>query len=107
MNELNETTAAYNAALDAANEARKTLTANKQAYDLAEAETLAEGVEGKNAQERKANLETQLVTEKQVMATAESQYEDAKTELAKAEANLKNARYKARLLEGLMGGTDE
>jgi hypothetical protein len=78
----------------------------KRALELAEADKLCEGVDGKNEAQRVARLRLELEAEYAALAEAEDALTDARCSLEVARLEWELARYKVRALEASTHGIE-
>lgn len=99
IEELTKTTDARADALREHQNARNVYESVSAKHSQERARIIAKGLDGKNAQERDADLVLKMVEGDAELARAKEDYQAATTALDIATDALKLARYKARLLE--------
>ena len=80
-------------------ESAYTLEMSKRDLDIAKARAISKGVEGKNAEERKANLEISIKPRKKDLETAQESYNESKLNAEIAQLELTRIKLTIRLME--------
>ncbi len=81
------------------NQAAQNLEIAKRDLEISKTRVIAKGVEGKNAEERKANLEINLAPRKKEIESAQEKYNKAKLNSEIAHLELTRVKLSIRLME--------